>query len=85
MITRLKCWERWDSQYISLIESNERKQKEQGVQGLQAFAFCAVTVYGCSNVAKLLEKKLYFQEKNMYDFYKNFIFLSKKLFFFFFK
>ena len=53
MITRLKCWERWDSQYISLIESNERKQKEQGVQGLQAFAFCAVTVYGCSNVAKL--------------------------------
>ena len=37
--------------------------------------------YGCSNVAKLFEKKLYFQEKNMYDFYKNFIFLSKKFFF----
>ena len=30
--------------------------------------------YGCSNVAKLFEKKKYFEEENMYDFYKNFIF-----------
>ena len=30
--------------------------------------------YGCSNVAKLFEKRKYFEEENMYDFYKNFIF-----------
>ena len=33
-------------------------------------------IYGCSNVTKL------FEEKNMYDFYKNIFFLSKNLFIF---
>ena len=74
MITRLKCWERWDSQYISLIESNERKQKEQGVQGLQAFAFCAVTVYGCSNVAKLFENIYIFSRKKYVWYLQKFYF-----------
>ena len=74
MITRLKCWERWDSEYISLIESNERKQKEQGVQGLQAFAFCAVTVYGCSNVAKLFEKIYIFSRKKYVWYLQKFYF-----------
>ena len=38
--------------------------------------------YGCSNVRKLFEEIYIFLRKNMYDFYKNFIFLSKNLFFF---
>ena len=47
---------------------------------LNTFLYTAITleaaIYGFSNVTKL------FEEKNMYDFYKNFFFLSKNLFIF---